>query len=174
LDEAWVFMAHPLFAEKIREWLKTLRKQNVSVIFATQSVDDAINSSLSSALLESCPSRIFLPNDRALEPSIAASYHALGLNEKQTHMIAHAIPKRQYYFQSSHGNALFDLALGPLALAFAGASQPEQKKLLWSLLDVHPHYLDYLVHYLQAVQLPWAVDLLQAYVDAHAEVTHGE
>lgn len=37
LDEAWLFLDHPSFAAKIREWLKVLRKANVSVIFATQS-----------------------------------------------------------------------------------------------------------------------------------------
>jgi type IV secretion system protein VirB4 len=51
LDEAWLFLDHPMFAEKIRDWLKTLRKQNVSVIFATQSVEDALSSSIAPALL---------------------------------------------------------------------------------------------------------------------------
>ena len=65
LDEAWLFLDNPIFANKIRGWLKTLRKFNVSVIFATQSVEDTIDSDIASALIESCPSRIFLPNDRA-------------------------------------------------------------------------------------------------------------
>jgi type IV secretion system protein TrbE len=169
LDEAWLFLSHPLFAAKIREWLKTLRKQNVSVIFATQSVDDALNSTLSSALLESCPSRVFLPNDRALEPSVSAAYQALGLNEKQTQMVAHAIPKRQYYFQSSFGNALFDLALGPVALAFAGASQPDRKKLLWSLHDKYPASADFVPHYLKAIHMDWANEILKAYPGKRGE-----
>ena len=37
LDEAWIFLDHPLFAARIREWLKVLRKKNVAVVFATQS-----------------------------------------------------------------------------------------------------------------------------------------
>jgi type IV secretion system protein VirB4 len=41
LDEAWLFLRHPLFREKIEEWLKTLRKKNVFVVFATQDVSDA-------------------------------------------------------------------------------------------------------------------------------------
>ncbi len=40
LDEAWIFLDHPLFAARIREWLKTLRKKNVAVVFATQSLAD--------------------------------------------------------------------------------------------------------------------------------------
>ena len=44
LDEAWVFLDHPLFAARIREWLKVLRKKNVAVVFATQSLADIADS----------------------------------------------------------------------------------------------------------------------------------
>ncbi len=30
LDEAWLFLDDPVFAARIRQWLKTLRKKNVS------------------------------------------------------------------------------------------------------------------------------------------------
>src|SRR3546814_10354910 len=46
LDEAWIFLDHPLFAARIREWLKTLRKKNVAVLFATPSLADIANSSI--------------------------------------------------------------------------------------------------------------------------------
>ncbi|MFV1400453.1 hypothetical protein QMK68_29675, partial [Klebsiella pneumoniae] len=68
LDEAWIFLDHPLFASRIREWLKVLRKKNVAVIFATQSLADIAGSSIAPAIIESCPQRILLPNDRAIEP----------------------------------------------------------------------------------------------------------
>src|SRR5690606_13926139 len=53
LDEAWVFLDNPLFAQRIREWLKVLRKKNVSVVFATQSLADIADSSIAPAILES-------------------------------------------------------------------------------------------------------------------------
>ncbi len=81
LDEAWVFLDDPLFAARIREWLKTLRKKNVAVVFATQSLADVERSSIAPALIESCPTRIFLPNDRALEPQARAVYERFGLND---------------------------------------------------------------------------------------------
>ena len=68
LDEAWLYLDNPLFSARIREWLKVLRKKNVSVIFATQSLADIAESSIAPAIIESCPQRIFLPNDRAIEP----------------------------------------------------------------------------------------------------------
>ena len=76
LDEAWLFLDHPLFAARIREWLKTLRKKNVAVVFATQSLADIERSSIAPAILECCPTRIFLPNERALEPQMSAGLPA--------------------------------------------------------------------------------------------------
>src|SRR5690606_1301744 len=38
LDEAWALIDNPIFAPKIRDWLKVLRKLNTFVVFATQSV----------------------------------------------------------------------------------------------------------------------------------------
>ena len=65
LDEAWLFLDEPSFAARIRQWLKTLRKKNVSVIFATQSLADIKDSTIAPAIIESCASRIFLPNPQA-------------------------------------------------------------------------------------------------------------
>ncbi|EIZ77478.1 CagE TrbE VirB component of type IV transporter system conserved region [Novosphingobium sp. Rr 2-17] len=137
LDEAWVFLDNPLFAARIREWLKVLRKRNVSVIFATQSLADIADSSIAPAIIESCPQRIFLANDRAVEPQGRAAYERFGLNERQIELIAGATPKRHYYLQSRAGNRLFELALGPVALALCGASDPDTQSLIDRLLDEH-------------------------------------
>ena len=127
LDEAWVFLDDPLFAAQIREWLKTLRKRNVSVVFATQSPSDIVESSVAPAILESCPSRIFLPNERAQEPAAREVYTRLGLNDRQVELLARATPKRDYYYQSRRGARVFDLELGEIALTFAGASSKEDQ-----------------------------------------------
>lgn len=160
LDEAWLFLDHPMFADKIRDWLKTLRKYNVSVVFATQSVEDALHASISAALLESCPSRILLPNDRILEPSIRAAYENLGVNERQIQILASAMPKQQYYYQSRLGNRLFNLELGPIALAFCAASRPEDKALIKSLLEAYGRE-NFLQHYLENKNLAWVLELLK-------------
>jgi type IV secretion system protein VirB4 len=124
LDEAWLFLDQGSFAAKIREWLKTLRKLNVAVVFATQSLADVARSSIAPALIESCPTRIFLPNPDAYTPQIASLYEGFGLNAQQLAIVAGATPKREYYYQSSAGNRLFELGLGPIALAAVGASSP--------------------------------------------------
>ena len=40
IDEGWLVLDSPAFAAQLREWLKTLRKKNASVVFATQSLAD--------------------------------------------------------------------------------------------------------------------------------------
>lgn len=137
LDEAWLFLDRGAFAAKIREWLKTLRKFNVAVVFATQSLADIANSSIAPALIENCPTRVFLPNPDAQTPQILALYEAFGLNAQQVRIIANATPKREYYYQSSNGNRLFELGLGPLALATVGASSPGDQQLMTALLEEH-------------------------------------
>jgi type IV secretion system protein VirB4 len=127
LDEAWSLLDDPLFAARIREWLKTLRKKNVAVLFATQSLADIMESAIAPAIIESCPQRIFLPNDRALEPQSRAFYERFGLNDQQIALIGRATPKQHYYLQSRGGNRLFELALGPVALALCGASDPSSQ-----------------------------------------------
>ncbi len=67
LDEAWALIDNPIFSRKIKDWLKTLRKLNAMVIFATQSVEDASKSSINDTLLQQTATQIFLPNTKATE-----------------------------------------------------------------------------------------------------------
>ena len=91
IDEGWLALDDPGFAAQLREWLKTLRKKNASVVFATQSLADIETSPIAPAIIESCPTRIFLPNERAIEPQILAIYRRFGLNDRQIEIIARAI-----------------------------------------------------------------------------------
>ncbi|RAZ72875.1 conjugal transfer protein TrbE [Mesorhizobium atlanticum] len=162
LDEAWVYLDNPLFAARIREWLKVLRKKNVSVIFATQSLADIAGSSIAPAIIESCPQRIFLPNDRAVEPQSRAAYERFGLNERQIELIARATPKRHYYLQSRRGNRLFELGLGPIALALCGASDPATQALIDTILSEGGQG-SFATRFLRARGLDWAAELLQQF-----------
>ena len=159
LDEAWLFLDNPLFAARIREWLKVLRKKNVAVVFATQSLADIADSSIAPAIIESCPQRIFLPNDRAVEPQQRAAYEKFGLNERQVELIARATPKRDYYLQSQRGNRLFDLGLGRIALAFCGASDPASQRRIDRLLAEHGPD-NFARRWLEARGLDWAAAAL--------------
>lgn len=65
IDEGWKALDDPVFAARIRDWLKTLRKRNALVGFATQSARDALDSRIATALVEQTATMIFTPNPRA-------------------------------------------------------------------------------------------------------------
>ena len=170
LDEAWVYLDNPVFAARIREWLKVLRKKNVSVVFATQSLADIAGSSIAPAIIESCPQRIFLPNDRAIEPQARSAYERFGLNDRQIELIAQATPKRHYYLQSRRGNRLFELGLGPIALALCGASSPADQTLIDRVLGEHGAD-GFAAAFLEASGLDWAAALLSDFPNPAPEKT---
>ena len=169
LDEAWLFLDDPLFAARIRQWLKTLRKKNVSVIFATQSLADIQNSSIAAAIIESCASRIFLPNPQASEPQIRGIYQGFGLNDRQIEIIAQATPKRDYYYQSRLGNRLFDLDLGPVALAFTAAASPAEQRDISQVLQ-GADAAGFAPAWLRHRGLGWAADLLTSHTTQRKEL----
>ncbi|HEY9579518.1 MAG TPA: conjugal transfer protein TrbE [Rhizorhapis sp.] len=159
IDEGWLVLDSPAFAQQLKEWLKTLRKKNASVIFATQSLADIETSTIAPAIVESCPTRIFLPNERAVEPQITAIYRRFGLNDRQIEILSRATPKRDYYCQSRRGNRLFDLGLGDVALAFAAASSKTDQAGIAELLAEHGRD-GFAAAWLRARCLDWAADLL--------------
>jgi type IV secretion system protein VirB4 len=130
LDEAWLFLRHPVFERRLQDWLKTLRKKNVYVVFATQEIADAAQSRILPTILSACPTKIYLPNEEALTPQIAEAYRGFGLTDTELGILASAQKKRDYYYRSVRGRRLFSLDLGPVALAFAGMSSPADQRAL--------------------------------------------
>ncbi|TGS14431.1 VirB4 family type IV secretion/conjugal transfer ATPase [Mesorhizobium sp. M2E.F.Ca.ET.209.01.1.1] len=160
LDEAWLMLGHPTFRDKIREWLKVLRKANCAVVLATQSISDAERSGIIDVLKESCPTKICLPNGAAREPGTREFYERIGFNERQIEIVATALPKREYYVASPDGRRLFDMALGPVTLSFVGASGKEDLKRIRALhLE---HGADWPRHWLQQRGITHADSLFPA------------
>ena len=159
IDEGWLALDDEGFAGQIREWLKTLRKKNASVVFATQSLSDIDGSAIAPAIIESCPTRLFLPNERAIEPQITAIYRRFGLNDRQIEILARATPKRDYYCQSRRGNRLFELGLEEFALAFTAASSKSDQAMIERVLAEHGRD-GFVTGWLAARGLGWAADLV--------------
>jgi len=141
LDEAWLMLGHSVFRDKIREWLKVLRKANCQVILATQSLSDAAQSGILDVLQESCPVKIMLPNPQAFNKGSSEHfgpydfYKQFGLNDREIEIIADAIPKQEYYYISPLGTRLFNLALDNIALSFVGASGKDDIKSIKNLIE---------------------------------------
>lgn len=102
----------------------------------------------------------FLPNDRALEPQIAAAYARFGLNDRQIEILSEATPRRDYYCQSRRGNRLFDLDLGEVALAFCATSAKADQGAINHLLDRHGP-AGFAAAWLSHRKLGWAADLVR-------------
>ncbi len=162
IDEGWLALDDEGFAGQLREWLKTLRKKNASVIFATQSLSDIDNSSIAPAIIESCPTRLLLPNERAIEPQITAIYRRFGLNDRQIEILARAVPKRDYYCQSRRGNRLFELGLSEVGLALCAASSKSDQTLIANLVAEHGRD-GFLAAWLRARDVGWAADLIPTF-----------
>lgn len=152
LEEAWTYLAHSLFADRIQMWLRELRKQNAAVAFVTQALSDLEQSPLRSVLYESCPTRILLPNPDALSPAGAPVYRGIGLNDRQIELLARATRKRDYYVVSPEGRRLIDLTLGPIALSFVGAASKTDLAAIRQLQLAHGDAWP--SHWLQGRNLP--------------------
>ncbi|ESZ07975.1 hypothetical protein X735_30405 [Mesorhizobium sp. L2C085B000] len=73
--------------------------------------------------------------------------------------MARATPKRDYYCQSRRGNRLFELGLGPIALALCAASSKSDQAAIDRIIAEggRKHFLE---AWLTVRGLPWAADLV--------------
>lgn len=137
LDEAWVMLDNEQFLGKIREWLKVLRKKNGVVIFATQSLMDLKSSPLLPVIMESCPTKIFLPNLNAGSQQLRPMYEEFGLEDRQIELLQTSTPKQDYYIFSDAGHRRVNFDFGPVALAFTGVSDPRDIKRVAELKGMY-------------------------------------
>jgi type IV secretion system protein VirB4 len=160
IDEAWLALSHEMFQQKIREWLLVLRKKNCAVVLATQNLTDIINSPIRQTILESCFTRILLPNPGALNETMKDLYTGyLGLNSRQVRLIAvEAVMKRHYYYSApnSRNYRLFDLGIAPASLSFVGASNKNDLKKIRELQSAHGQ--EWPAHWLRFRNLPYESD----------------
>lgn len=137
IDEAWLALGHSMFQEKLREWLKVMRSKNCAVWMFTQSLSDVFNSPIRDVIIESCLTKILLPNAEAKNDTSRGIYKVLGLNEKQIDIIATSTPKRHYYYMSALGRRIFQLGLGGISLSFVGASGKEDVAMVNRCIAQH-------------------------------------
>lgn len=101
IDEAWKALDDPMFAQRIRNWMKTLRKRNGMVGFATQSAADALDSSIASAIVEQTATAIFMPNNKAREEEYCAGF---GLSAQELEFVR-SLPAHSRCFLVRHANS---------------------------------------------------------------------
>jgi type IV secretion system protein VirB4 len=172
LEEAWLYIGHEVFARKLRDWLKTLRKKNARAVFATQSLSDLYDPTtktlthVTAAMMESCPTKVYLPNPK-IEAETRGLYQKMGLTDRQIEIISHeGIPKKHYYVVTPEGNRLIDLGFDStsLALSLIGLSKERSNKLI----SCHKKYKEnWLWHWLEENDLSdWANYLNDKYLNS--------
>lgn len=129
IDEGWKALDDPVFAARIRDWLKTLRKRNALVGFATQSARDALDSRIASAIVEQTATMIFTPNPKAREEDYCAGF---GLSEHELALIRE-LPAQSRCFLVRHANhsvvARLDLGGEPALLAILSGREASVRRL---------------------------------------------
>ncbi len=138
LDEAWSYLQHELFREKLRDWLKTMRRKNAVVVMATQQISDIAKSEIADIVLENCPTKILLPNSEARTTNSRGFYNRVGLNERELEILELSLPKKHYYIVSALGRRLIDLGVGPVALSWVGVNGREERQSVEALMVLHP------------------------------------
>lgn len=130
LDEAHTFFQNEIFAKEIAVWLKTLRKLNVAVVFATQEIEDVLKSPIAHTIVSQCPTKIYLADENAETPLSAEGYRQFGLDDAEIHLLAGKMQKqRDYYYKSSLGCRKFQLLLDELQLAIITTSTTDNALL---------------------------------------------
>jgi type IV secretion system protein VirB4 len=101
LDEGWKLLDDPLFTGQIKDWLKTIRKQNALLGLATQSASDAAASPISDTIIEQSPPQIFLPNPKARESEYCGAFR---LSAKELEIVRTLDPS-SHFFLLRHGSS---------------------------------------------------------------------
>lgn len=142
MDECWLFLDNPIFAAKLKEYLKDMRKKNTSIVIATQNLSDIVKSAqLIDVVKEQCKSKIFLPNPLALTDSAYKLYSEFNLNDQQIRLIQAAVPKQDYYYTSEKGNRLVRLAIRNSELPFVTATSKDDQTAMNDLVHEFPEIL---------------------------------
>jgi len=74
IDEGWKALDDDVFARRLKDWNKTIRKRNGVVGFCTQSAGDALDSRISGAIIEQAATQFFLPNPKARAEDYIAGF----------------------------------------------------------------------------------------------------
>jgi type IV secretion system protein VirB4 len=159
VDEGWLALDDPTFGSQLREWLKTLRKKNASVVFARRA-------SPTSTARRSRP-----PSSRAVSPASSsptnarsnrrspASTRSSGSTIVRSRSSRGRPPSATTTPRAAAETGLFELGLGPVALAFTAASSKADQAAIAEVLASSGRG-GFAAAWLRRRGLPWAADLI--------------
>jgi len=110
IDEFWKALQDEGFRDLAQNKLKTIRKQNGLMLFATQSPRDALNSPIAHTIIEQCPTQIYLPNSRGNHADYVDGFK---LTEREYELIARelSVESRRFVLKQGHNSVVAELDL---------------------------------------------------------------
>ncbi|GES43213.1 transporter [Rhizobium dioscoreae] len=110
IDEFWKALQDESFLDLAQNKLKTIRKQNGLMLFATQSPRDAINSPIAHTIIEQCPTQVFLPNSRGDRDDYVSGFK---LTEREFELVARELSaeSRRFIVKQGHSSVVAELNL---------------------------------------------------------------
>jgi type IV secretion system protein VirB4 len=133
MDEAWKLLEHPIMRNQIKDFLKSKAKKGVAVVLSWQEIVDASTSPLWQAIVASCSTEIYLPNDKALNQDVLPHYRSVGLQQGHIQTIAMARRHADYLYKSATATRLFQMCLSPIERLLVAASTQEEIAALRAL-----------------------------------------
>jgi type IV secretion system protein VirB4 len=110
IDEAWVFLKNPSIQRYVVQALKTWRKHNAAMILSTQSLDELKRSDILEVIVESCATKIFLPNPDMDRDLYQRQFH---LNQTEVELIRNLVPKQQFLVKTPDLGKVANLNVDP-------------------------------------------------------------
>ncbi|MEF0941615.1 VirB4 family type IV secretion/conjugal transfer ATPase [Rhizobium sp. BR 362] len=110
IDEFWRALQDESFLDLAQNKLKTIRKQNGLMLFATQSPRDAINSPIAHTIIEQCPTQVFLPNPRGDRADYVDGFK---LTEREFELLSRelSLESRRFIVKQGHNSVVAELKL---------------------------------------------------------------
>ncbi|WP_407966215.1 VirB4 family type IV secretion/conjugal transfer ATPase [Bartonella sp. C271] len=110
IDEFWKALEDDSFKAFTQDRLKTIRKQNGMMLFATQSPRDALNSTIAHTIIEQCPTQMFFPNQKANYNDYVENFK---LTEREFELIQSELSResRRFLIKQGHNSVVAELNL---------------------------------------------------------------
>jgi len=137
VDEAKWLLAVPEFQDNAEVMLKTRAKKNVALWLSSQEIFDLQRTTAWQAIQASVPTRLCLPNDQALAPSVRPFYEDLGMDESEIQGIAGGQIRKDYFYHSPLGRRRFQVELSPVERLLCAASTVEELKVLDEMVTLY-------------------------------------
>ncbi len=118
IDEFWKALGDDAFRRFAQDGLKTFRKRNAVLVFATQSPADALRSDISHSILEQVATKIMLPNPAGAHRDYV---DGLMLSEAEYALVREELAPESHRFlvKQGHDSVVVELDLGGLGDALA-------------------------------------------------------